>query len=155
MPPDAKTQEIIRLLIEAYNAELETVMNFLANSANLDGVRAEEIKESLEGDVQEEMGHAQRLAKRIRTLGGTVPGSQSLQWTQGALQPPADSTDVTSVIKGVIAVEEAVIAIYDRMIKACDGTDWVTQDLAISLMGEEQDHRREFIGFLREYEKVG
>ncbi len=147
-----KNDRIIELLIEAYNAELETVMNFLANSANLDGVRAEEIRESLEGDITEEIGHAQKLAARIRTLEGTVPGSQSLNWTQDALQPPRDSTDVVSVIKGVIAAEEAVIAIYDKIIKACDGVDYVTQDLATELMGEEQEHRREFIGFLREYE---
>ncbi len=148
----AKTKRIIDLLIQAYNAELETVMNFMANSANLDGVRAEEIRESLEGDITEEIGHAQKLAARIRTLEGTVPGSQSLKWTQDALQPRRDSTDVVSVIKGVIAAEEAAIAIYDKIIKACDGVDYVTQDLATELMGEEQEHRREFIGFLREYE---
>ncbi|MCH8343622.1 MAG: rubrerythrin [Planctomycetes bacterium] len=148
----AKTKRIIELLIQAYNAELETVMNFLANAANLDGVRAEEIRESLEGDIAEEIGHAQKLAARIRTLEGTVPGSQSLKWTQDALQPRRDSTDVVSVIKGVIGAEEAVIAIYDKIIKACDGVDYVTQDLATELMGEEQEHRREFIGFLREYE---
>ena len=153
MPPaNPKNDRIIELLIEAYNAELETVMNFLANSANLDGVRAQEIRESLEGDIAEEIGHAQKLAARIRTLEGTVPGSQSLKWTQDALQPRRDSTDVVSVIKGVIAAEEAVIAIYDKIIKACDGVDYVTQDLATELMGEEQEHRREFIGFLREYE---
>ncbi len=95
---DAKNNRIIELLIEAYNAELETVMNFMANAANLDGVRAEEIKESLQGDIAEEIGHAQKLAARIRTLEGTVPGSLSLQWTQDALQPPADSTDVVMVI---------------------------------------------------------
>ena len=149
---DAKNNRIIELLIEAYNAELETVMNFLANAANLDGVRAQEIRESLEGDVTEEIGHAQKLAARIRTLEGTVPGSQSLKWTQDAQQPGPDSTDVVTVIKGVIAAEEAVIAIYDKIIKACDGVDYVTQDLATGLMGEEQEHRREFIGFLREYE---
>lgn len=147
-----KNDRIIELLIEAYNAELETVMNFMANAANLDGVRAEEIKESLEADITAEIGHAQKLANRIRTLEGTVPGSQSLKWTQDALQPPRDSTDVVSVIKGVIAAEEAVIAIYDKIIKACDGVDYVTQDLATQLMGDEQEHRREFIGFLREYE---
>ena len=149
---DAKNNRIIALLTEAYNAELETVMNFLANAANLDGVRAEEIKESLQGDIAEEIGHAQKLAARIRTLEGTVPGSQSLKWTQDALQPPTDSTDVVTVIKGVIAAEEAVITIYDKIIKTCDGVDYVTQDLATQLMGEEQEHRREFIGFLREYE---
>ena len=40
----ASTKEIIALLLEAYSMELETVMNYLANSTNLDGVRAEEIK---------------------------------------------------------------------------------------------------------------
>ncbi|MCL4192482.1 MAG: hypothetical protein KJZ87_12180, partial [Thermoguttaceae bacterium] len=35
--------QIIAALITSYRMELETVMNYLANSINLDGVRAEEI----------------------------------------------------------------------------------------------------------------
>ena len=38
--------------------ELETVMNYIANSINLDGVRAEEIKKALAANVVEELGHA-------------------------------------------------------------------------------------------------
>ena len=30
---------------------------------------------------------------------------------------------------------------------------YLTQDMAIRLLGGEEDHRREFIGFLKEYEK--
>lgn len=145
--------DIIELLIEAYNGELETVMNYLASSVNLDGVRAEEVKESLGKDVTEELGHAQQLANRIRTLGGVVPGSQSLEWTQKSLQPPAQSTDVTSVIKGVIDAENGAIDIYSRLIKACDSRDYVTQDLAIAILADEEEHRRTFIGFLKEYDK--
>ncbi len=37
-------EEIIRELSVAYWMELETVMNYIASSTNLDGVRAEEIK---------------------------------------------------------------------------------------------------------------
>jgi hypothetical protein len=29
----------------------------------------------------------------------------------------------------------------------------VTQDMVIGIMGNEEDHRREFIGFLKEYTK--
>jgi hypothetical protein len=29
----------------------------------------------------------------------------------------------------------------------------VTQDLAITILGDEEGHRREFQGFLKEYEK--
>jgi len=151
---DARTARIIDLLARAYNAELETVANYLANSVNLDGVRAEQIKSSLAADVPDELGHAQLLAKRIKTLGGCVPGSQSLAMSQSFLQPPKDSTDVVAVIRGVIAAEEDAIATYESIIKACDGFDYVTQDLAITILADEQEHRREFIGFLKEYERA-
>lgn len=145
-------EKIINLLIKSYNAELETVMNYLANSVNLDGIRAEHIKSSLEADVAEELTHAKQLASRIKVIGGVVPGSQRLKWTQEALQPPRESTDVVTVIKGVIAAEEDAIRGYEELIKACDGIDYVTQDLAITLLSDEQNHRREFIGFLKEIE---
>jgi len=136
----------------AYWLEMETVMNFLANSINLDGVRAEEIKKSLAADIQAEMMHAQILAKRIKTLGGVVPGSTSFKAQQLSLQPPAKLTDVVTIIKGVIQAEDAAIAQYNKLIKMCDGKDYVTQDLCITALGDEEEHRREFMGFLSEYE---
>ncbi len=145
-------EKIISLLQKSYNAELETVMNYLANAVNLDGIRAEHIKASLQADVAEELAHAQQLAARIKVIGGTVPGSLKLKWTQEAMQPPSSSTDVLAVIKGVIAAEEAAIAGYEAIIRACEGTDYVTQDLAITLLSDEQKHRREFIGYLKEIE---
>ena len=53
-------QQVITLLSTAYSMEIETVLNYLANSVNLDGVRAEEIKKSLAADVTEEILHAQQ-----------------------------------------------------------------------------------------------
>ena len=147
-----QNEKIVELLIRAYNAEIETVMNYIANSTNLDGVRAKHIKDSLLEDVQEELGHAQQLAGRIKIIGGMIPSSQALTWTQDGLQVSGDTTDVISVIRGVIKAEEDAIAGYEAIIEACEGVDYVTQDLAIELIGDEQEHRREFIGFLKEYE---
>ena len=96
---------------------------------------------------------AQALAKRIKTIDGLVPGSLALEWNQKKLQPPKDTTDVVAVIKGVIKAEEAAIAQYNKIIKLCDGVDYVTQDMVIGILGGEEDHRREFVGFLKEYEK--
>ena len=41
------SDEVVRLLQKAYQDEIETVMNYMTNSIVLDGVRAEEIKESV------------------------------------------------------------------------------------------------------------
>lgn len=146
-------KDIIAALTDAYWKELETVQNYIANSVNLDGVRAEEIKKSLAADVMEELGHAQQLARRIKVLGGKVPGSAGFKATQKSLQPPKDSTDVIAVIKGVIAAEEDAIQGYNRLVKLCDGKDYVTQDLCITLLADEEEHRQQFKGFLREYAK--
>jgi len=62
----ATTEETIELLTQAYSMEIETVLNYIANSTNLDGVRAEEIKKSLAADIAEEITHAQRLGHRIK-----------------------------------------------------------------------------------------
>src|SRR3954470_17075209 len=90
----AKRAEIVDLLTHAYWMEMETVMSYLANSANLDGIRAEEVAEALEEDVTEELGHARAFAHRIKELYGTPPGSMDFTPTQSSLQPPADAADV-------------------------------------------------------------
>ena len=148
-----KREQIVGELKKAYAAELETVQNYLANSVDLDGVRAEEIKKALAADIQEELGHAQMLAKRIKVLGGRVPGSMELPREQTYMQPPQDSTDLITVIKGVIAAEDSAIEGYERIIKLCNEDDPVTQDLAVTLLGDEQEHRRAFVGYLPEFER--
>jgi bacterioferritin len=149
MPPTK--QEIVASLVKAYNMEVETVLNYLANSLDLEGVRAEFIKQALATDIQEELGHAQQLGNRIKQLGGSIPGSLSLKMTQQTLQPPADTTDVVDVIRGVLKAEEEAIAQYRSIIKQTDGEDYVTQDLAITLMSAEEEHRQQFEGYLKEY----
>src|SRR4029078_10355876 len=70
-----KREEIIELLKKAYWMEIETVMSYVANSVNPDGLRAQQIVEALAQDIQEELGHAQQFAARIKELYGVVPGS--------------------------------------------------------------------------------
>ena len=146
-------QQVITLLSTAYSMEIETVLNYLANSVNLDGVRAEEIKKSLAADVTEEILHAQQLGKRIKQLGGLVPGSAAVN-LGNQIQPNDKTTDVVGVIKAVIDAEEQACAHYNKVIKATDGEDYVTQDLCIRLLADEEEHLVLFRGFLKEYESA-
>jgi bacterioferritin len=150
-----RREQVIELLTRAYWMEIETVMSYIANSVNPDGVRAQEIKESLEADVLEELGHAQQFARRIKELYGVVPGSEDFTADQPFLQPPEDQVDVVHVIKGVIAAEAGAIEHYSRIVEFTDGIDPVTQDMVIQILHDEQGHLRLFEGFLREYEVQG
>ena len=150
-----KREEIVELLKTAYFMELETVMNYVTNSINPDGVRAQEVKESVEEDIQEELTHAQQFAARIKELYGVVPGSMGFKAAQDTLQPPDDQVDIVHVIKGVIDAEEGAIQHYTRMVEETEEVDPVTQDMVIEILHDEQGHKRLFEGFLREYEAEG
>jgi bacterioferritin len=148
-------EQLLEMLRKAYWMEMETVLSYTANSINPDGVRAQEIIESLQEDIQEELGHAQQFGQRIKELYGVVPGSMDFAAEQDFLQPPDHQTDIVHVIKGVIQAESGAIAHYEKIIEFTEGRDPVTQDMVIAILHDEQGHRRLFEGFLREYEAEG
>jgi bacterioferritin len=150
-----KREQVVEMLKKAYWMEIETVMSYIANSVNPDGVRAQEIKESLEEDIQEELSHAQQFAERIKELYGVVPGSEDFSSVQSFLQPPSDQVDIVHVIKGVIEAEAGAIEHYSKLIEFCSDVDPVTEDMVVTVLRDEQGHMRLFQGFLREYEAQG
>jgi len=146
------SDRVIELLQRAYQDEIETVMNYQTNAIVLDGVRAEEIKESLRTDIQEELDHAEMVGQRLKQLDSSPPGSAEFTARQDTLQPPGDSTNVTAVIEGVLDAEEDAIDTYRELVDAAEeGDDPVTEDLAVTILADEEAHRTEFRGFLKEY----
>lgn len=150
-----KREKLVEMLKKAYWMEIETVMSYIANSVNPDGLRAQEVIESLEEDIQEELGHAQEFAARIKELWGVVPGSMEFKAEQTYLQPPSRQIDIVHVIKGVIEAERGAINYYNKIVEFCDGFDLVTQDMVIAILRDEEGHLRLFEGFLREFEAEG
>jgi bacterioferritin len=148
-------EQLVEMLTKAYWMEIETVMSYIASSINPDGVRAQEIIESLEEDIQEELGHARQFGERIKELYGVVPGSLEFQAEQSYLQPPDDQVDIVHVIKGVIEAEKGAIEHYNRIIEFSERRDPVTQDMVTEILHDEEGHRRLFEGFLREYKAEG
>ncbi len=144
--------QVVEMLTKAYWMEIETVMSYIANSTNPDGLRAQEVRESLEADVQEELDHARQFAARIKDLYGVVPGSLDFRPEQTFLQPPDRQTDLISVVRGVIEAETGAIEHYNQIIELTADADPVTADMVTAILRDEEGHRRLFEGFLRELE---
>jgi len=144
-----QVSEIVAELQISYATEIEIVQNYLANAIHLEGARAEPIKALFDEEVQTALGHARRLAKRIKALEGRVPGSQELPRVHQDLQPAADTTDVDSALLGAMKSEDAAIARYERIIQLCDGHDSVTLDLVIELLVDERERRRRLVALLQ------
>ena len=148
-------EQVIELLTKAYWMEIETVMSYIANSVNPDGVRAQEIKESLERTSRRSSATRSSSRTGSRSSTGSSPAPRSSTPSSRYLQPPGDQVDIVHVIKGVIEAEQGAIEHYSRIIEETDGIDPVTQDMVIAILHDEQGHQRLFEGFLREYEEEG
>ena len=118
----AKREELVEMLKKAYWMEIETVMNYIANTINPDGVRAQEIVEILARTSRRSSvtpavrdAHQGALRRRARQHGFTAE--------QTYLQPPEQQTDIVHVIRGVIEAETGAIQYYQRIIEFCDGFD--------------------------------
>jgi bacterioferritin len=48
-------------------------------------------------------------------------------------------------------MEETAISQYQKIIALTDGLDYVTQDLVIDLVSDEQEHLRLFLSFLAQH----
>ena len=136
-----KARDVVSGLKKSYAMELESVQNYLANSIHLEGPAADKVKKVLENAASNELQHARRLAMRIKILGDRVPGSLELPRDQNYLQPPIDNRDSVTVIRGALTATDAAIAHYQIMIQITEDFDFVTQDLLIELLAEEQEQR--------------
>jgi bacterioferritin len=141
----------VTALQKAYSMEMETVANYLAGSVNLDGVMAEEIKNTLATEVTAELENTRNMSRRIKQLQGHVPGPTDIEFTHSHMEAGDSRTDVESVIRAVIADETAATEHYRKIIEDTEGTDYVTQDLCIELLGDEEEHLTLFQGFLKDF----
>lgn len=154
--PDVQTEnggkeQMIKELLAQYNSEIETSMNYLAISQNLQGLRAEIVREALAADVDVEMGHAKKIAARLHVLGVMVPCSLHFKAEQSFLSHDKHK-DIVAVIKGVIEAEKGAVARYKRIITLADSIeDWATVDEMSPIMVDEEGHTREFLDFLKEF----
>lgn len=92
------------------------------------------------------------IGQRLKQHDARPGASLEFEARQAGLQLPEDSTDILSVIDGVIEAEEDAIETYRALIDAAEeANDPVTEDLAVTLLSDEEAHRGEFHGFRKEY----
>jgi len=140
------SEHVLRLLRTAYDDELETVMNYLANSTALVGPDGQYVAEKLDADVQEELNHARQLAERLHTLGENPHGSENFTVNQHELSSVSnEQQNLDEVIEGVIQAEKDAIETYTELITAAqESGDYATEDLAVELLRDEEQHLQEF-----------
>jgi bacterioferritin len=140
--------EVLAALNQALKYELTAVHQYLKHGHALDDWGfVKRGKAELE-EAQEEQGHVDLLAKRILLLGGQ-PDLQSV----GQLYV---GTNLREVIENDLKLELEAIAHYRKAIRIAETkNDYVTRDLLISILGEEEEHQDHYRTDLDLIDQIG
>ncbi len=140
---DLDIADLVTALRRAYLDELHAFYSYWLTALVADGFHGEEITEHFRQEAMEELGHAERLAKRILELGGD-PVVSPRDWEAGAngpfVPPRPARADAEGMVEDQLQAEAGAIEVYNRLAKTTFGKDPVTWHLATELLADEVRH---------------
>lgn len=98
-------KELIRRLNEDLAGEFQAVLMYTTYAASVTGPHRPMLKQFFVAEVPEELAHAQFLADKIASLGGT-PTTEP--------RPVPVATDARKMLQNVLAAEKKAIADYKK-----------------------------------------
>jgi len=137
--------EVVEELNRAVASEWTAAYFYWAASNVLKGFHGEEVAEFFEKQVEDELKHASKLARRINELGGVpIDMIGKVEQTSGEkLTLPNDHTDAEAFIQKALEVEGKVIEYYNRLAKKYFGKDHATYQVVSEILASEVTEEEE------------
>lgn len=143
----ADKEIVIKLLNEALATELVCVLRYKRHYFMAKGIHAESVKAEFLAHANEEMAHADRLAKRITELGGEPDFSpDGLSERSHAEYVTGDT--LKDMIKEDLIAERIAIESYREMIAYLADTDPTTQKLLKEILAVEEEHAEDLASLM-------
>jgi bacterioferritin len=140
--------EVVQHLNKLLANEQSAYNQYLLNSQILKNWGIEKMAETEKEEAMEEIGHAEILLERILYLEGTPK-------MEGG-KPAQVNADVKGVLEHNLTLEETGIADLREGIDACNRVgDWVSRELMVKILTDEEHHEDHLITQLELIEKVG
>lgn len=140
--------QVLKRLNLALKGELTAINQYFLHARMLDDWGMTKLGKHEYNESIEEMRHADELIKRILLLGG-LPNLQELCKLY-------IGENVEEVLKGDLKLEEEGIANYREGIKDCEAAqDYVTRDLFIQILKDEEGHEDHLHTQLKMIELMG
>ena len=140
-------QEIVALLNGALATELVCVLRYRRHHFTADGMAAPKIAEEFLVHANEELAHADRLARRIVQLGGK-PDFAPDTLLQRSHAGYDDSGDLKAMMMANLVAERVAIESYTQMIALVRSKDPATGRLLEDILSDEQEHAEELKSWL-------
>ena len=143
----ADREAVIKLLNEALATELVCVLRYKRHYFMAKGIHSESVKPEFLQHAEEEMEHADLIAKRITELGGEPNFSpDGLSSRSHAEYMPGGS--LTSMIKENLIAERIAIESYRELVAYLGNDDPTTQRMVKEILAMEEEHADDMASLL-------
>ena len=140
---------LVKLLNDALATELVCVLRYKRHHFTAHGLASPRIAEEFAVHALEEMGHADRLARRIVQLGGE-PDLAPDTLLQRSHAPYDSSLLLKDMIRVNLTAERVAIEAYSQLVRLVGDRDPGTRRLLVDILADEQKHADELEGWLVE-----
>jgi bacterioferritin len=150
LPGDAAWRRALVVLLNGSLAtELVCVLRYKRHHYTAHGLASTAIAEEFAVHATEEMGHADRLARRICQLGGEPDFAPStlLQRSHAAYD---EAPGLKAMIHANLVAERVAIEAYGQLVALVGDKDPTTRRLLEDILADEQQHAEELHGWLTE-----
>ncbi len=143
---------VTKALTKAY--AFEWVVHYYASLASsiVSGINSHTYEEIFSKAAEGELGHANRIAKRLAELGLEPPKNfADIEKIAGfgKINFPKNTSDINGFLKAFIEMERYAIAHYQELATKTHGKDLVTHELAEDLLAEEVADEEEYENMLK------
>jgi bacterioferritin len=152
---DVDVEKLITLLNKAYADEWLAYYQYFTGAKVAEGMLRGPIAGELMEHAKEEFEHAEKLANRIITLGGTpiLDPEELKKISNCGYETPSDPDTIT-LLKQNIEGEQCAIDVYKAMMKYTKDKDVITYHLALEILEDEIEHEEDLESILNDIEKV-
>jgi bacterioferritin len=135
MTDSGATQTLIDALNDDLAGEYNAIISYIQYSAMVTGPYRPELVQFLQAEIPDEQGHAQYLADKIASLGGSPVV---------APRPVKTSTDTRQLLQFIYEAEAQTVENYRQRIDQADAAGEIGLRIQLETMiGDESRHRDE------------
>lgn len=143
----ADRKAVIQLLNEALATELVCVLRYKRHYFTAKGIHADPVKAEFLAHANEEMAHADRLAKRIVELGGS-PNFSPDGLSKRSHAEYVEGDTLHAMIKEDLIAERIAIESYREMVAYLGDRDPTTQKMLKEILASEEEHADDLASLL-------
>lgn len=137
----------IKILNEALATELVCVLRYKFHYYNAEGIQAKGVAEEFKEHAQEEQDHADRIAVRIKQLGGKPDFNPSTLLSRSHSEYKEGNTLIEMTEEDLIA-ERIAIESYREIIQYFGENDPTSRRLMEDILAKEEEHAEELSSLL-------